>query len=317
MSRIHEALKKAEQERTAVQGGEFQPASASPAAAELPMPAAGGPSQNGDTVVPGSGNVPAAAAMSSPTDSFSLEALLTRCTTRSWVPDQKTMLFFDGRESSRGLEEFRTLRSRLYQMRDKTPLKKILVVSALPNEGRSFTAANLAQVLAQQHGRRVLLIDADLRRPRLHVMLGTTSTPGLTNYLQGASDEFSIMQRGPMENLFFVPSGQECSNPSELVANGQLEVLLQRVEALFDWIIVDSPPAALVSDASVLGTACDGVLMVVRSNCTPADMGQRALQEFPDNALIGVVLNGANSAVAPYARYRSDQNLNDVTGGKV
>ena len=227
------------------------------------------------------------------------------------------MLFFDGHESSRGMEEFRTLRSRLYHLRDQGPLKKILVASALPNEGRSFTAANLAQVLVRQHGCRVLLIDADLRRPRLHEMLGTTSTPGLSSYLRGGNDEFSIMQRGPMENLFFIPSGQKCSNPSELVANGQLEILLRHVEALFDWIIVDSPPAVLVSDASVLGTACDGVLMVVRSNSTPADMAQRARQEFPDNALIGVVLNGANSAVAPYTRFQYDEKARDVTGGKV
>jgi Mrp family chromosome partitioning ATPase len=103
-------------------------------------------------------------------------------------------------------------------LREKMPLKKLLITSALPKEGKSFTAANLAQVMVRQHGRRVLLIDADLRGPRLHMMLGTTSSPGLSDYLQGGSDEFSIMQRGPLENLFFIPSGSAIGDPSELVA---------------------------------------------------------------------------------------------------
>jgi protein-tyrosine kinase len=312
MSRIHEALNKAEQERAASLGGESQPSSPDPASVEPPTAPAGEPTMAAGAS--GSGNI--AGAMSSFTNAFSLDALLARSTTQPWAPDQKTMLFFNGQDSSRGMEEFRTLRSRLYHTREKMPLKKILVTSALPKEGKSFTAANLAQVLVRQHGRRVLLIDADLRGPRLHVMLGTTSAPGLSDYLQGGNDEFSIMQRGPMENLFFVPSGQECSNPAELVANGRLALLLRHVEALFDWIIIDSPPAVPVSDASVLATACDGVLMVVRSNSTPADMAQRARQEFPEDALIGVVLNGTNSAVVPYTRYYYDENHKNQTDRK-
>jgi capsular exopolysaccharide synthesis family protein len=173
----------------------------------------------------------------------------------------------------------------------------------LPKEGKSFTAANLAQVMVRQHGRRALLIDADLRGPRLHQMLGTSSSPGLSDYLQGQNDEFSIMQRGPLENLFFIPSGNAIKDPSELIGNGRLQQLLQRLEPLFDWIIVDSPPAVPVSDASVLANACDGVLMVVRSNVTPSDAARRALQEFPEDALVGVVLNGASGGDAQYARY--------------
>jgi capsular exopolysaccharide synthesis family protein len=135
------------------------------------------------------------------------------------------------------------------------------------------------------------------------MMLGTTASPGLSDYLQGRSDEFSIMQRGPMENLFLIPSGQQISDPAELVANGRLKILLQRVEALFDWIIVDSPPAVPVSDASVLAKACDGVVMVVRSDATPTEMARRAREEFPEPALVGIVLNGMNQDTSPYSRY--------------
>ena len=111
------------------------------------------------------------------------------------------------------------------------------------------------------------------------------------------------MQRGSLENLFFIPSGAGVGEPAELVGNGRLRLLLQRVEALFDWIIVDSPPAVPVSDASVLAKACDGVLMVVRSNSTPFDMARKAREQFPEQALIGVVLNATREGAVPYSRY--------------
>jgi capsular exopolysaccharide synthesis family protein len=311
MSRIHEALKKAEQERAvsqgvsqggSAQGNSAQNSFAPPDSSQPPMRT----SQEESMVAVASGvpagGVPLTSAMPSFASPFSLDALLARCPHLQWKPDA-TMLFFNGDDSVRGTEEFRTLRSRLYHMREKMTLKKLLITSALPKEGKSFTASNLAQVLVRQHGRRVLLIDADLRGPRLHLMLGTKASPGLSDYLQGKSDEFSIMQRGPMENLFLIPSGDEISDPAELVANGRLKFLLQRVEALFDWIIIDSPPAVPVSDASVLAKSCDGVLMVVRSNATPVDMARRAREEFPEQALVGVVLNGTDSASVPYSRY--------------
>ncbi len=308
MSRIHEALKKAELERAASQGGSPQPnyvtgvpaeASGMPTVEEQPIEVGTGRPLNGE--------MPLTSTMPPFGSPFNLDTLMARCIPQSWAPDGRTMLFFNGDDKARGTEEFRTLRSRLYSAREKMALKKILVTSALPKEGKSFTAANLAQVLARQHGRRVLLIDADLRGPRLHKMLGTTSSPGLADYLQDRSDEFSIMQRGPMENLFFIPSGTEISDPSELVANGRLRILMQRVEPLFEWIIVDSPPAVPVSDSSVLARVCDGVLMVVRSNATPVDMARRARQEFPEETLIGVVLNGTLPDALPYTRYYYDE----------
>jgi len=215
------------------------------------------------------------------------------------------MLFFNSEENARGTEQFRTLRSRLYQMREKISLKKILITSALPKEGKSFVAANLAQVLVKQHGRRVLLIDGDLRLPRLNTVLGAPSAPGLVDYLLGETDEFSVMQRGPMENLFFIPGGRSLAQPAELLANGRLKLLMQRVEPLFDWIIVDSPPAVPVSDAGQLANFCDGVLMVVRSNATPYDTAQKARQEFLGKTLVGVVLNGLSKSDS-YARYYYD-----------
>jgi capsular exopolysaccharide synthesis family protein len=298
MSRIHEALKKAEQERAASPGSMTQPSLATAPVADspvFPVTSAGSMASTAPaSTMPAFGS------------QFSVDGLLARCPQMEWKPDLRTMLFMNGDDGARGTEEFRTLRSRLYHIREKMTLKTVLITSALPKEGKSFTASNLAQVMVRQHGRRVLLIDADLRGPRLHLMLGTTSGPGLSDYLQGKNDEFSIMQRGPMENLFFIPSGSGIEDPAELVGNGRLKMLLQRVEPLFDWIIIDSSPAILVSDASVLAKACDGVLMVVRSDSTPSDVASKARQEFPDRSLIGIVLNGTSDNAAPYARYYYD-----------
>lgn len=309
MSRIHEALKKAEQQRAANQG--------SVQSGVAPVPAGGAavsfleePGVVAPPSAPGNG---ATASLSGP---FSVDVLLARCSQMDWKPDLGTVLFMNGSDHVRGMEEYRTLRSRLYHLREKMPLKTLLIASALPKEGKSFTAVNLAQVMRRQHGRRVLLIDADLRGPRLHLMLGTTQEPGLSDYLQGKSDEFSVIQRGPADNLFFIPGGTAVEDPADLVSNGRLKVLIQNLNQLFDWIIIDSPPAVAVSDASILAKACDGVLMVVRSNSTPADMARRARQEFTDEALVGVVLNAAGQEEAPYARYYYEAYGKKETGTK-
>jgi len=308
MSRIHEALKKAEQERAASQGSVMQssvattPVVEQPAYTEAPVATVATPA-------------PITAQLGMPTlsSTYSIDTLLARCAQLEWKPDPGTMLFLNGDDGVRGTEEFRTLRSRLYHLREKMPLKKVLITSALPKEGKSFTSSNLAQVMVRQHGRRALLIDADLRAPHLHEMLGTTSEPGLSDYLLGKNDEFSIMQRGPLENLFFIPSGSLAPDPAELVGNGRLKMLLQRVESLFDWIIIDSPPAVPVSDASVLAKACDGVLMVVRSNSTPFDLARKAREEFPEQSLIGIVLNGTGEDALPYAQYYYESYHRKVT----
>jgi capsular exopolysaccharide synthesis family protein len=281
MSRIHEALKRAEQERGVHSGLDQQ--------------------------VVDQGMPPAMAARMAATvvadAPMTFEALQARTARVPWNPDPKTMLFFGGADQALGKEEMRTLRSRLYQLRERKPLKKILITSALPKEGKSFLAANLAQVLVQQRGRRALLIDADLRAPRLHQSFGSDLQPGLSDYLLGEKDELSVIQQGPMENLFLIPGGQQVSNAAELVANNKLKTLMARMESMFDWIIVDSPPAALVSDASLLANFCDGVLMVVRSNVTSSEAARRARLEFAPEQLLGVVLNGIESNSSAYAIY--------------
>jgi len=289
MSRIHDALKRAEQERAIQQGTTGELASGQP---ELEPPVSMPPPA-----------FSAAGPMSTVNAAFSYETLLARCPQSNWSPDPQSMLFFQDDEDRLGTEAFRTLRSRLYQIREKLPLKKLMVTSALPKEGKSFVAANLAQVMVRQHGRRALVIDADLRSPGMHRHLGTQQSPGLSDYLLGECDEFAILQRGSMPDLFFVPAGRTVTSAPELLSNGRLKLFLQRVEPLFDWIIMDTPPVIPVADSTLVANFCDGILMVVRSNSTPFDLARRAREEFQDKLLLGVVLNGIQSEDLPQSHY--------------
>jgi capsular exopolysaccharide synthesis family protein len=295
MSRIHDALKRAEQERATSTGTHVEPA----------FDQTGTQSENMPSL-----HSSVATVMPSMASGLTYESLLARTPQSAWTPDERTMLFFQDDDSRVGAEEFRTLRSRLYQIREKMPVKRLLVTSALPKEGKSFVAANLAQVLVRQHGRRVLVIDADLRSPGMHRHLGAAQSPGLAEYLLGECDEFAALQRGPMENLFFTPAGRVAGSAPELLANGRLKLFLQRVDPLFDWIILDSSPVIPVSDATLVAGNCDGILMVVRSNVTPSDLARRAREEFPDKLLLGVVLNGAPSGKLAQSKYYYGEAVN-------
>ena len=300
MSRIHDALKRAEQERASSTGTYVEPVFNQPEAQPESIPSPPTPQRSGTATMP------------TIASGLNYESLLARCPQTEWSPDPRTMLFFQGDDSRVGAEEFRTLRNRLYQIREKMPLKRLLVTSALPKEGKSFVAANLAQVMVRQHGRRALVIDADLRNPGMHRHLGAAQSPGLAEYLLGECDEFAALQRGPMENLFFMPAGRAVPSAPELLANGRLKLFLQRVEPLFDWIIMDTSPVIPVSDATLVAGCCDGILMVVRSNATPADLARRAREEFPDKLLLGVVLNGA-SAEHVRSKYYYGEAVNSQT----
>jgi capsular exopolysaccharide synthesis family protein len=288
MSRIHDALKKAQEER----GSGF----ATDAGALPGDPAIAAP-------VPGSGETPAengiflGAGTTAGRDGNFLrfDHLIAHCARPGWHVDPNSNVFFNGGLSQVGAEQFRTLRSRLYQMRSTQtqPLRTILVTSAILGEGKTFVTSNLAQSIVRQPDRRALIIDADLRRSRLHVPFGAPSAPGLSDYLQGNADEMAIIQNGQDSNFCLIPGGTEVTNPSELLSNGRLKILLNRITPVFDWVILDSAPCLPVADASILADLCDGVLLVVRAGSTPAETAQRARQEMEGRNVVGVVLNAA------------------------
>jgi capsular exopolysaccharide synthesis family protein len=178
------------------------------------------------------------------------------------------------------------------------PLKIVLVTSAMPAEGKTFICANLAHAFVRQHERRILLVDADLRWSRLHSLLGAPPEPGLSDYLRGEAGLEEILQRGPQDNLYLIPGGKAVQNPAELLAGGKLKELLDQMAPLFDWVLLDAPPAGPLSDPSIIADWCDGTLLVVQSGTTPYDVAQRVTEELREKRLLGVVLNRAEPAEA-------------------
>lgn len=302
MSRIHEAVKKAEQERAAGIPTEMAPRPAEPRFESTP--------------VGNNGNVPADYATRSgilapvtTTEYLRFDDLRARCAHPRWQPDRNVNIFLNSEDEGPAAEQFRTLRSRLYQIRGNQPLHKLLVTSAVAAEGKTFVTNNLGHAIVRQPDRRVLLIDADLRCPRLHVPLGAPLSPGLTDYLRGEADEMSVIQHGQDGNLCLIAGGNQVTNPSELLQNGRLKVLIERLTPVFDWVILDSPPCLPVADATLLADLCDGVLLVVRAASTPSELAHRACQELQGKSIAGVVLNAVEEGPA-YGAYYYGQYVN-------
>lgn len=291
MSRIHDALKKAEQERAAVQ----TPESASAPAAHHAEVAVATPEPPRHEVMAASVQT----ATHTPvigSEFLRFDDLRNHGVRTHWQLDPNVNVFFNSSLSPHGAEQFRTLRSRLYQVRSNQMLRTVLVTSSMPAEGKTFVTTNLAQAIVRQPDRRVLMIDADLRCARLHVPLGAPSTPGLAEYLLGEADEMQVIQHAQEGNLCLIPGGRQVTNPSELLSNGRMKRLLDRVMPVFDWVVLDSPPCLPIADASILAEVCDGVLLVVRAASTPAEVAQKACQELQGRNLVGVVLNGVDDA---------------------
>ena len=189
-------------------------------------------------------------------------------------------------------EAYRTFRTNLQFARLDAPLKTILVTSSGPSEGKSTTVANLAITMAQM-GTKTILIDSDLRRPVLHSIFNLQRAPGLTNYLAGNVPWKEIVQETPIENLSLLTCGVLPPNPSELLGSKKMKNLLEELKEKYDMILFDSPPVIAVTDAAVLSTLLDGVVLVSSSGSTSKEALQRAitLLENVKSRLIGGVLN--------------------------
>lgn len=298
MSRIHEAMQKAALEAPAA------PATDVAAFPFEPEPLSHHEAKSVPSAVLGSLAQVAAPAFAVP---LQLDELQKQCAHPTWRPDVNSSVFADPALSSVGAEQFRTLRSRMYQLRSSQPLRKILLTSAVSGEGKTFVAANLAQAIVRQRDRRVLIIDADLRSPRLHLVLGASTAPGLSDYLRGDIDEVAAIQSEKEGSLYFIPSGTKIGNPSELLSNGRLKQLLDRVGSLFDWIIIDSPPCLPVADPCVIADVCDGLLLVVKAGSTPAELAQRARHELEGRNVLGVVLNSVDEKALTYGSFYNNK----------
>jgi capsular exopolysaccharide synthesis family protein len=194
---------------------------------------------------------------------------------------------------SSAAEQYRSLRTSLEFLGVSQPLHKVLVTSAVPESGKSLTAANLALALAQS-GRSTLLVDADLRRPSQHHLFGLANLTGLTSAVTRGGELEQYLAPGPLADLRIMTSGPIPPNPSEILGSMAMRELLERLEHEADIVVLDSPPVVGFTDAVILSNRNDGVIYVVRSgfNSRKADLKAIELLRQVDARILGVVLNG-------------------------
>ena len=286
MSRVHDALKKAEQ------------------AGYIPTPHA----LNVDLTVPATD--PAAGVTVEESDvasplagmALTMAELLDQAEEIPFSPRAGSCLINKAQPTLPPGEEFRTLRTRLNHIQGIEPIHSLVVTSPSPAEGKSFTAANLA--LAQSHltDNYTLLCDFDFRRPTVHNLFEIPRVPGTTDLLLGEATLSQVLKRVAGTNLFVLPAGTLVRNPLELLNLKEVKAMLQDLPKLFNWVILDTPPLLFSADANLLSTLCDGTLVVVRIGSTTYEQLGRAVQSLCENNVLGVVANGAHAAEL-YSKY--------------
>jgi capsular exopolysaccharide synthesis family protein len=202
-------------------------------------------------------------------------------------------------------EAYRSVRTSLLLSAPDHPPKSIVITSALPSEGKTATAVNTAVSLTQT-GSRVILIDADMRKPRLHQIFGMKGDAGLSNFLSGAAGLKEVIHETVVPNLFVVPCGAIPPNPAELILSNRLRRMIEALGQYFDFVILDSPPLLNVSDARILSTACEASILVVKAFSTSRHLVKRAVDDISTSTarLAGTVLNDidirSSSGYYPY-----------------
>ncbi len=274
MSRVHDALRRAEQ------------------AGLLSSPAAR-PQQNG----------PATAATTTlEAPGANLAGLLEQIEEVPFRAATDSLLIDINRPHEAPMEEFRTLRTRLNHMKSLQPIYSVVITSPSPAEGKSLTAANLS--LAESHlaGNNTLLADFDFRRPLMHTLFGLDRSPGITDYLLGKAPLHKCIRKLAGTTLYVMPAGEAVINPLELLNLREVKLLMDRLPSLFNWIVLDSPPLLFAADANLLSTLCHGTLLVVRIGHTTIDSVTRAMQSLCNNNVLGIVVNGARRGEL-YSKY--------------
>jgi succinoglycan biosynthesis transport protein ExoP len=203
-------------------------------------------------------------------------------------------------------EAFRALRINLMFSPQSRSARTFAVTSAFPQEGKSITASSLATAFAQQ-GVRTLLVDADLRRPRLHMIFDMVQSPGLSGVLDGSVAIGEAMRPTSVDNLFVLPAGSPAVRPAELLAGDRMRTLLRELPEHIDLLIVDTPPLLAAPEAAVLAAEADAVLLVVRAGRTARGAVKQAVEQLAivGAQVVGAVLNDPDMEVTRYGDYYS------------
>lgn len=201
-------------------------------------------------------------------------------------------------------EQYRTIRTNLQFSSVDKEIESMIVTSSGPSEGKSMTTANLAVVYAQQ-GKKVLLVDADLRKPTVHYTFRLDNFSGLSNVLVGDMSLGSAVEPTDVEHLHVLTSGPIPPNPSELLASKKFQEMLDEAKKVYDIVIFDTPPVLAVTDAQILANLVDGSVLVIRSKKTETEAAQKAVEtlQAANGKLLGTVLNGKEKKEHTYYYY--------------
>jgi len=207
-------------------------------------------------------------------DSVNPPVYVVKKTKRREDPDGRVVAYVD--RNSYIAEQYRVLRTSLYSLAYDKPIKTIAITSSQSGEGKSTTSSNLAVTLAADPEKKVLLVDGDLRKPELNKLLKRDRSPGLSDVITGKMDINELLTKPVIDNLYFVPSGSPIPNPSELLRHSRVKKTIEDLKARFDYIIFDTPPTLNVTDSCVIGSMCDGVLLVVKAEVTQKSIIEEA-----------------------------------------
>jgi capsular exopolysaccharide synthesis family protein len=223
--------------------------------------------------------------------------------------DQHEKLMVGPARNALSLEQYRRLAASLHDAQIERGLRAVVVTSTAPKEGKTLTAVNLALTFSESYGRRVLLIDADLRRPAIHQVLGIPNERGLSDVFRSDRLDPALVQVSPM--LSVLTAGRSEQNPLAGLSSDRMRALLEDSAGRYDWIIIDTPPLAMLSDAQILTRLTQAAVFVVRAGVTPFAAIDRSIEAVGREFIVGTVLNGAedNAIVATsyYGKYLQDR----------
>ena len=200
-----------------------------------------------------------------------------------------------------GVEQYRRLAAFLHDAQLANGLRVVTITSALPKDGKTLTTINLALTLSESYSRRVLLIDADMRRPSVHSILGVNNNAGLHEVLCGETQELPLVVVSP--TLSVLTAGVTHSTPLAGLSSNRMRVLLDDCASRFDWVLLDVPPVGLLADAQILGHLTGAVILVIRAGATPHAVVERAIAQIGRESIIGTVLNGVDEPSAYASPY--------------
>jgi len=303
MSQIFDALQRSEAERAGIDIAQLSNATELLQAAERPGPAAV-PLANAIDDQVSKPAKPSLTTLSPEVDSLPVS-----------IPPESRLVCLTDRDSL-AAEKFRFLGVRLRQLRQTRPLKKVLITSTVPNEGKSMVAANLACTLARRRQQKTLLLDGDLRRSFLARQFGLGKVPGLSEWLQHQSGPLTSIYRLESAALWILPAGSTLQNPLELMQTGALSALMEQLATRFDWIVIDSPPVLPLADTSVWARMVDGVLLVARQGVCERKQLKKGLEALDQSKLLGTLINSSTDVAHSdyYYHYGSSDSSSDKDG---